>query len=107
MIHVIMIIIALAAAFGIMLLAYSKDGLKYRKEEGANDYVTGFMMAVIIYFWGMDLRTFITGSAETSALTYLFVFGAPILLAVWAVYTRIKTKQQMNEPPKPHKKSSK
>ena len=106
MIHVIMIIIALAAAFGIMLLAYSKDGLKYRKEEGANDYVTGFMMAVIIYFWGMDLRTFITGSAEISPLSYIFVFGAPILLAVWAIYTRVKIKQQMNEPPKPHKKNS-
>lgn len=98
--HVIMIIIALAAAFGIMLLVYTKKGLLYRKEQGSNDIVTGVLIAVIVYFWESDLIAFIKNTQQ-SALTYLFVFGAPILIIIWAVYTRIKLKEQMKAPKKP------
>lgn len=104
--HVILIIIAIAAAAGIMLAAYGKKGLKYRREQGANDYITAVMMAVIVYFWGIDLLNYIQDPAGSNALTVVFVFGAPILLIIWAVYNRSKIKQEMKAPPKPYKKSS-
>lgn len=93
--QIIMIIIAVAAAFGIILLAYTKEGIKFRKDGGANDYITGLMMAIIVYFWETDLIAFITGKTDVSALSYLFVFGAPVLLAIWAIYTRKKVKEQL------------
>ena len=98
--HVIMIIIAAAAAVGIMFLAYTKKGLKVRKEQGANDYVTGIMMAVIVYFWGMDLLTVINGTAVNLTFTYVFVIGAPVLLIGWIIYTRVKIKELMANPVK-------
>ncbi|MBQ8831219.1 MAG: hypothetical protein IJ017_06440 [Oscillospiraceae bacterium] len=104
--YVILIIVSLAAAVGIMLAAYGKKGLQYRKEEGANDIVTAIMMAVIIFFWGLDLIGFITATESVSSMTYIFVFGAPVLLIVWILYSRFKIKQEMAAPPKPYKKSS-
>lgn len=104
--HVILIIIAIAAAAGIMLAAYGKKGLKYRKESGANDYVTAVMMAALIYFWALDLINFIYATEAASALTYLFVFGAPVLLIIWVFFNRSKISKEMKAPPKPYKKSS-
>ena len=103
MIHVIQIIIALAAAFGIMLLVYTKNGLKKRKEDGSNDIVTGILIAVMVYFWETDLINFIK-DPQQSALTYLFVFGAPILIIIWSVYTRIRLKELAKAPKKNGKK---
>lgn len=100
MIYVGLIIVALAAAVGVMLLAYSKEGLKFRKEQGANDYVTGFMLAVMIFFWGYDIYTLIIGTAKSPAYSWVFVVGGPILLIIWALYTRVKTKQLMTAPHK-------
>lgn len=100
--HVIIIIISIAAAAGLMFLAYTKKGLKFRKEQGANDYVTGVMMAIIVYFWGMDLLSLISGAGEKQAFTYIFVIGAPVLLVGWIIYTRFKIKEQMAEPKKSH-----
>lgn len=102
MIYVIMIIIAVAAGIGIMLLAYTKKGLKFRKEQGANDYITTFMMALIVFFWGMDLISLIEHTAVNTTFTYVFVVGAPVLMIIWGIYTRIKIKEQMAAPPKPN-----
>lgn len=104
--YVIMIIIALAAAVGVMLASYGKKGLKYRKENGANDIVTAVMMAVIVFFWELDLLTYITAKDSANGMTYLFVFGAPILLVIWVFYSRHKIKQEMSAPARPYKKSS-
>jgi len=104
--YVIIIIIALAAAVGIMFAAYGKKGLQYRKEQGANDIVTAVMMAVIVFFWALDLLNFIAATEAVASMTYVFVFGAPILLIIWILYSRVKIKQEMAAPPKPYKKSS-
>ena len=104
--YVIIIIIALAAAVGIMFAAYGKKGLQYRKEQGANDIVTAVMIAVIVLFWALDLLNFIAATEAVDSMTYVFVFGAPILLIIWILYSRVKIKQEMAAPPKPYKKSS-
>ena len=93
--YVIIAIIAIAAAAGIMLAAYGKNGLKYRKDNGATDIVTAVLMAVIVFFWGLDLFNYIASPDTAEALTVLFVFGAPILLVIWIFYNRNKLKQEM------------
>ena len=105
--YVIMAIVSIAAAAGLMLAAYGKEGLKYRKEGGANDYITAVLMAVLVFFWGQDLINFINSPAESSTMTYVFVFGAPILLLIWIFSNRSKISKEMKAPPKPYKKSSK
>ena len=100
--YVITAIIAIAAAAGIMLAAYGKDGLKYRKDNGAKDAVTAVLLAVLIFFWGFDLLSYIASPENSDSLTVLFAFGAPILLVIWIFYNRNKIKQEMNSK---HKKS--
>ena len=104
MLYVILAIASVAASAGIMLAAYGKSGLKYRKGTGANDYVTAVMMAVLVFFWALDLINFVNAPAESSSMTYIFVFGAPILLIVWVIFNRSKLSKEMKSPPKPYKK---
>ena len=93
--YFILIVIAIAVTVGIMLGAYGKKGLKYRKENGANDIITAVLMAVMVFFWGLDLINYIASPANADSLTTLFVFGAPVLLIVWLFYNRNKLKQEM------------
>ena len=94
--YFILIVVALAASAGIMLGAYGKKGLKYRKENGANDIITAVLIAVMVFFWGLDLVNYITSPAAADSLTTIFVYGAPILLIVWLFYNRNKLKQEMS-----------
>ena len=92
MLQGILMVVLLAASYGLVYLAYGKEGMATRKELGIKGIFQIIVIAVISIFyalliglWGIE--------AKHDWYEYAFLIGGPVLYILFVVYARSWSKK--------------
>lgn len=94
----LMLIPFILAGYGILYLAYGKEGMALRERQGKKPPFWGvFLLAVVLMFWFMSLFFWDLGGEGDRMLRWLIAIAVPALIALAVVLTRRKTKKELEE----------